>query len=101
MPGTERPAASRLRIQRPPTTKPHHRNLGRNKKSSNSLLIGHAAEGLSITDSFGANSVSSALDHPQSVTLAERVSTHHAISAVEHLNIADTNFTLLRHTEAR
>ena len=46
MPGKERPAASRSGIQRPPTTKPHHRNLGRNKKPSNCLPIGHAAEGL-------------------------------------------------------
>ena len=49
MPGKERPAASRLGIQWPPTTKPHLRNLGRNKKPPT----------------------------------------------------ADTNFTLLRHTEAR
>jgi hypothetical protein len=61
--GHRTPGGVATRIQRPPTTKPHHRNLGRNKKSSNSLPIGHAAEGLSITDSFGANSVSSALDH--------------------------------------
>jgi hypothetical protein len=43
MPGKERPAASRSGIQGPPPTKPHHRNLGRNKKPSNSLNIGHAA----------------------------------------------------------
>jgi hypothetical protein len=41
-----RPAASWLGILRPPTTEPHHRNLGRNKKPSDSLPIGHAAEGL-------------------------------------------------------
>ena len=34
MPGKERPAASRLAIQRPPTTKPHQKNLCRNKKPS-------------------------------------------------------------------
>jgi hypothetical protein len=46
MPGKERPAASRLGIQRPPTTKPHHRNTGRDTKPSDSLPIGQAAEGL-------------------------------------------------------
>ena len=42
MPGKERPAASRLVIQKPPTTEPHHRNLSRNTKPS----IGQTAEGL-------------------------------------------------------
>ena len=46
MPGKERPAASRSGIQRPPKTKPHHRNLGRNKKTSDSLLAGKKGEGL-------------------------------------------------------
>ena len=46
MPGKERPAASRLVIQKPPTTEPHHRNHGRNTKPSASLPIGQAAEGL-------------------------------------------------------
>ena len=32
MPGKERPAASRLVIQKPPTTKPHQKNLCRNTK---------------------------------------------------------------------
>ena len=36
MPGKERPAASRLVIQEPPTTEPHHRNHGRNTKPSDS-----------------------------------------------------------------
>ena len=34
MPGKERPAASRLVIQRPTTTKPHQKNLCGNKKPS-------------------------------------------------------------------
>src|SRR5271154_1756264 len=34
MPGKERPAASRLAIQKPPTTEPHQRNLYRNTKPS-------------------------------------------------------------------
>ena len=39
MPGKERPAASRLVIQRPPTTEPHHRNLCRNTKPSDGQPI--------------------------------------------------------------
>ena len=46
MPGKERPAASRLVIQKPPTTEPHHRNLCRNTKPSAGLPIGQTAEGL-------------------------------------------------------
>ena len=46
MPGKERPAASRLVIQKPPTTEPHHRNHGKNTKPSDSQPIGQTAEGL-------------------------------------------------------
>jgi hypothetical protein len=46
MPGKERPAASRLVIQRPPTTKPHQKNLCRNKKPSAGQPIRQTAEGL-------------------------------------------------------
>src|SRR5579862_2096947 len=46
MPGKERPAASRLVIQRPPTTEPHHRNTGRNTKPPAGQPIGQTAEGL-------------------------------------------------------
>ena len=46
MPGKERPAASRLGIQRPPTTEPHLRNTGRNTKPSAGQPIGQTAEGL-------------------------------------------------------
>ena len=46
MPGKERPAASRLVIQKPPTTEPHHRNLCRNTKPSAGQPIGKTAEGL-------------------------------------------------------
>jgi hypothetical protein len=46
MPGKERPAASRLVIQRPPTTEPHHRNTGKNMKPSAGQPIGRTAEGL-------------------------------------------------------
>jgi hypothetical protein len=46
MPGKERPAASRLVIQRPPTTEPHLRNAGKNTKPSAGQPIGLTAEGL-------------------------------------------------------
>src|ERR1700691_5646589 len=46
MPGRERPAASRLGIQGPPTPEPHPRNPGRNMKPSDSQPIGPTAEGL-------------------------------------------------------
>ena len=46
MPGKERPAASQLVIQRPPTTEPHHRNAGENTKPSAGQPIGQTAEGL-------------------------------------------------------
>jgi hypothetical protein len=46
MPGKERPAASRLVIQKPPTTKPHQKNLCRNTKPPAGQPIGQTAEGL-------------------------------------------------------
>ena len=46
MPGKERPAASQLGIQRPPTAEPHHRNTGRSKKPYDRQPIGPTAEGL-------------------------------------------------------
>jgi hypothetical protein len=46
MPGKERPAASRLVIQKPPTTEPHPRNTGRKRKPSDSQPTGPTAEGL-------------------------------------------------------
>ena len=46
MPGKERPAASRLGIQGPPTSELHLRNTGRNTKPSNSQPIRQTAEGL-------------------------------------------------------
>ena len=45
-PGKERPAASRLVIQRPPTTEPHLRNAGKNTKPSDGQLLSQTAEGL-------------------------------------------------------
>ena len=61
MPGKECPAASRLVIQKPPTTEPHHRNLCRNTKPSAANPSGKLQR-VSITDSFGASPVSSAMD---------------------------------------
>jgi hypothetical protein len=46
MPGKERPAASRLVIQSPPTTKLHQKNLCRNTKPSDGQLLSQTAEGL-------------------------------------------------------
>src|SRR5260370_41025561 len=46
MPGKERPAASRLGIQGPPTPEPHPRNTGRNRNPSASPPTGPTAEGL-------------------------------------------------------
>ena len=46
MPGKERPAASQLVIQKPPTTKPHPRNLAKNTKPSADRLIEPIAEDL-------------------------------------------------------
>ena len=71
MPGKERPAASQSRIQRPPTTEPHLRNAGKNTRPSDSQLASLTAE---------------ALDRR---------------FLRSQPNIADSNFTLLRHTEAR
>jgi hypothetical protein len=46
MPGKERPAASRLGIQRPSTPEPHLRNAGKNTKPSDGQLLSQTAEGL-------------------------------------------------------
>ena len=51
MPGKERPASSRLGIQRPPTTKPHQKNLCKNTKPSSSQPISKPQR-VSITDSL-------------------------------------------------
>jgi len=46
MPDKERPAASRLGIQGPPTPKPHPRNSAKNTKPSESQPSGTTAQGL-------------------------------------------------------
>jgi len=62
MPGKERPAASRLVIQRPLPAEPHPRNTGKDTKPSVGQPIGKPQR-VSNTDSFGASPASSALDH--------------------------------------
>jgi hypothetical protein len=44
--GKERPAASQIVIQRPPTTEPHQKNLRTNTKPSAGKPRRHTAEGL-------------------------------------------------------
>ena len=83
MPGKERPAASRLVIQKPPTTEPHPRNLGRNTKPSVDHIKAKSQR-VSITDSFGASPALSALDHSARRDPAERVQHYHAIKGSEH-----------------
>jgi hypothetical protein len=56
--GQKTPGSVATRDPEPPTTEPHHRNTGRNTKPS-----AGQPERVSITDSFGASPVSSALDH--------------------------------------
>ena len=46
MPGKVRPAAARLVIQKPPTTKPHQKKICRNTKPSDGQLLSQTAEGL-------------------------------------------------------
>ena len=46
MPGKERPAASQLVIQKPPTPEPHQKNLATTTKPSASQPMGPTAEGL-------------------------------------------------------
>jgi hypothetical protein len=46
MPGKERPAASRLVIQKPLTTEPHHRNTDKHTKPSAGRPMRLTAEGL-------------------------------------------------------
>ena len=62
MPGKERPAASRLVIQKPPT---RSLTIGISAETRNPPLANPSGkpQRVSITDSFGASPVSSALDH--------------------------------------
>jgi hypothetical protein len=73
MPGKEHPAASRLVIQRPPTTKPHQKNLCRNKKPSAAQPIRQTAEGLNYR--FLRSQCHRPWITPQGATPADRLST--------------------------
>jgi hypothetical protein len=59
----ERPAASRLRIQRPPTPEPHPQGILVETRNPPTASPSGQLQRVSTTDSFGANSLSSALDH--------------------------------------
>jgi hypothetical protein len=60
--GQKTPGDVATRIQRPPTTEPHQKNLCRNTKPSAGTPSGKPQR-VSITDSFGASPVSSASDY--------------------------------------
>jgi hypothetical protein len=98
MPGKERPAASRLGIQKPPTTKPHHRNTGRNTKPSTSQSIGQTVEGLvhrflrSQPRVIGPGSLRKA---------RPRQSDYNTNTQSNGLNINTPRFALRRYTPAR
>ena len=102
MPGKERPAASRLVIQKPPTTKPHHRNHAKNTKPSVSQPIGQTAEGLdyrflrSQPRVIGPGSLRKARPRRSEYYL----STHpEALNIRQNFN--DSNHTLQSHAAAR
>ena len=81
--GQKRPAASRLVIQRPPTTEPHHRNTGRNTKPSVGQPIGPTAEGLDYRFLRSQPPCHRPWITPQGATPAERVQHYHAIKGPE------------------
>src|ERR1700691_2858468 len=98
MPGKERPAASQSRTQRPPTTEPTLGMLAENTKPSDSRLESQTAEGL---DRRFLRSQPRVLGPGSLCKARPRRSEYQIIMPSQPLNIADTNFTLLRHTEAR
>ena len=73
MPGKERPAASRLGIQKPLPTEPHHRNLARNTKPSASQPTRQTAQGLDYRFLRSQAPRPRPWITPQGATLAERV----------------------------
>jgi hypothetical protein len=102
MPGKERPAASRLVIQKPLPTEPHHRNHGRNTKPSASQPIRRTAEGLdyrflrSQPRVIGPGSLRKARPRRSEYYL----STHpEALNIRQNFN--DSNHTLQSHAAAR
>jgi hypothetical protein len=102
MPGKERPAASRLVIQKPPTTKPHHRNPGKNTKPSGGLPTGQTAEGLdyrflrSPPRVIGPGSLRKARPRRSEYNLT----THPDVLNIR-INSGDTNRALPKHPAAR
>ena len=98
MPGKERPAASRLVIQKPPTTEPHHRNLCRNTKPSAGKPIRQTAEGLDYRFLRSQPRVIG----PGSLRKARpRRSNHNTTTQPKGRNINAQLAILLRHTSAR
>ena len=98
MPGKERPAASRLGIQRPPTTEPHHRNTGRNRKPSDSQPTGPTAEGL---DYRFLRSQPRVIGHGSLCKARPRQSEYNTITQSKGLNINAPLPTLQSYTSAR
>jgi len=98
MPGKERPAASRLVIQRPPTTEPHHRNLCRNTKPSAGQPIRQTAEGLDYRFLWSLPRVIG----PGSLCKARpRQSDYNANTQANGLNINATHIALRTYTLTR
>ena len=98
MPGKERPAASRLVIQRPPTTEPHLRNAGRNTKPSDGQLLSQTAEGLDYRFLRSQPRVIG----PGSLRKARpRRSEYNTTTQSRRLNINAQLIALLRYTSAR
>ena len=102
MPGKERPAASRLVIQKPPPTEPHHRNHAKNRKPSGSRPIGQTAGGLdyrflrSQPRVIGPGSLRKARPRQSEYNLT----THPDVLNIR-TNSGDTNRALPKHPAAR
>jgi hypothetical protein len=101
-PGKERPAASRLVIQKPLPPEPHHRNTGKDTKPSAGQPIGQTAEGLdyrflrSQPRVIGPGSLRRARPRQSNSNLT----THqNALKTVHNSN--DSNRALLMHPAAR
>ena len=102
MPGKERPAASRLVIQKPLPPEPHHRNHGKNTKPSASQPTGQTAEGLdyrflrSQPRVIGPGSLRKARPRRSKYNL-----TMHQEGLKNSHNCNDSNRALLMHPAAR
>ena len=102
MPGKERPAASRLVIQKPLPTEPHHRNHGKNTKPSVGQPIGQTSEGLdyrflrSQPRVIGPGSLRKARPRRSEYNL-----TMHQEGLKNSHNCNDSNRALLMHPAAR